>query len=115
MKLMVNARESVAVSTSNLGSTFGLHTVTDPGTSGASEVSGGGYARKTLTWTPGAADGSVPSSEMEFDIPAGTTLRSISCWNGSTLQWTHTLPNEVPFTLASKYYLKVTLTVPQGT
>ena len=107
-------RETQAVAATNQGATFSLHTVADPGTGGASEVTGGGYTRKTTTWAAGAVDGSVPGSQMEFDIPAGVTLRAIGCWSGSSLLWTQQLPNDDPFSVQSKYYLTVTLTTPQG-
>lgn len=49
-----------------------LHTA-DPGTTGASEATGGSpaYARQALTW-PAASAGAISAAEVTFDIPAGT-------------------------------------------
>ena len=52
-----------------------LHTA-DPGTSGASEATGGSpaYARKPLTW------GSPASGQVAFDAPAGS-YSYVGFWN----------------------------------
>lgn len=67
------AKEAGALAVTALGSYISLHTA-DPGTTGASEATGGSpaYARKQTTWAGGAADGSVPGSQVIFDAPAGT-------------------------------------------
>lgn len=55
-----------------LGTYVSLHTAS-PGSTGASEATGGSpaYARKQTTW--GTASGStVAGSEVTFDVPAGT-------------------------------------------
>jgi hypothetical protein len=62
---MLDALGTVAVFAS-------LHTA-DPGTTGASEATGGApaYARKAITWS--AASGTKVSSNVPlFDVPAGT-------------------------------------------
>jgi hypothetical protein len=48
--------------------------------SGGTEVSGGSYARKTVTWT---ITGGVarPNADITFDIPAGGQVQS---WRGFT-------------------------------
>jgi hypothetical protein len=67
--LMLNALAGQAVFVS-------LHTA-DPGTTGASEVVGGSYARKSITWNAAAA-GSLDSSVVPvFDVPAGTTITHV--------------------------------------
>lgn len=67
------AREASALAVTGLGTWISLHTA-DPGTTGASEATGGtpSYARKQTTWTGGASDGSVPGSQVAIDVPAGT-------------------------------------------
>lgn len=43
------------------------------------EISGGGYARKAVTWTT-AADGTIrPNADLVFDVPAETTVAG---WRG---------------------------------
>lgn len=72
MAIAVNAtKESVALAYTGLGSWISLHTA-DPGTTGASEATGGAYARKQTTWTGGASDGIVNGSEVTIDVAAGT-------------------------------------------
>lgn len=54
-----------------------------PGSTGANEVSGGSYAR--VAPSVGAASGAVrTASSMAFSVPAGTTVRWVGFWNGST-------------------------------
>src|SRR5690242_3793944 len=48
-----------------------LHTA-DPGTSGTSEVTGGTYARKALSWSA-AANGQITATAI-FDVPSGATV-----------------------------------------
>ena len=61
-----------------------LHTA-DPGTTGASELTGGSpaYARKPITWTPGAVDG-VYTATVVFDVPTGVTLTHVGLWTALT-------------------------------
>lgn len=62
---------------------FGLNTG-DPGTTGASEVSGGSpaYARVAITWGTAAA-GSVANatSALTLNVPASTTVAWFSTWS----------------------------------
>lgn len=101
-------REALALELSSLGATISLHT-DDPGTTGASEASGGApaYARKTTTWTAGGADGTVSGSEVEFDVPAGTYTH-VGCWNGSTFLWGKSI---AAATFGAQAKLRVTPTI----
>lgn len=67
------AKEAGALAITALGAYISLHTA-DPGTTGTSEATGGSpaYARKLTTWSGGASDGSVPGSQVTFDLPSGT-------------------------------------------
>jgi hypothetical protein len=58
-----------------------LHTA-DPGTTGASEVTGGTYARKPITW--GSPSGGVVTGSVTFDVPAGTTVTYAGLSNALT-------------------------------
>ena len=65
------------------GTWLSLHTA-DPGSTGASEVTGGSpsYARKQTTWgTP--ASGSMTGSKVSIDVPA-TTVVAVGVWSAST-------------------------------
>lgn len=76
--------ETVALAKTALGDWISLHTAT-PGTTGASEATGGSpaYARKQTTWTGGSSDGSVPGSQVTIDVPAGTYTH-FGIWSAST-------------------------------
>jgi hypothetical protein len=66
-----------------------LHTG-DPGSTGASEVTGGGYARLQVTWatavddTGGAlAKGKITGGALAFNVPAAT-ISHYGVWNVAT-------------------------------
>lgn len=60
-----------------------LHSAT-PGTTGASEISGGtpAYARKSLTWTPGTTG--TATATATFDVGSGTTVTHTGIWSATT-------------------------------
>lgn len=68
---MAATKETLAVAYGAIGNYISLHTAT-PGTTGASEATGGGYARKATTWTAGASDGVITGSQVTIDAAAGT-------------------------------------------
>lgn len=76
--LMLNALAEAA-------DTVSLHTA-NPGTTGASEVTGGSpaYARKPVDWSPAAAGNLDSLSTPAFDVPAGVTVSWVTFWAGST-------------------------------
>lgn len=112
MKMTPAFRETVALAATAAGASVSLHTA-DPGTSGASEVTGGGYARKTTTWAGGVADGAVAGSQVEFDVPAAT-ITHFGVWSGSTFLWGQSITSAT-FPFPAKFRVTPTLTVPQGT
>lgn len=77
-------REAAALAITALGAYISLHTA-DPGTTGASEATGGSpaYARKQTTWSGGASDGTVAGSQVTFDVPAGTYTH-FGVWTAAT-------------------------------
>lgn len=85
MAIAVNAtKEALATEYTSLGSWISLHTA-DPGSTGASEATGGSpaYARKQTTWTAGASDGVSNGSQVTFDAPAGTYTH-VGIWSLSS-------------------------------
>jgi len=62
-----------------------LHTAT-PGTTGASEVSGGSpaYARVAVTWNAAASGSVTNSSALTINAPASTTFTHFGIWSAST-------------------------------
>lgn len=59
-----------------------MHTA-DPGTTGASEVSGGTYARVATSWSASSA-GSKAGSATTLNIPASTTITYWGLWTAAT-------------------------------
>lgn len=114
MTIAINAtKEALASAYANLATHAALHTG-NPGTTGANEATGGSYARKALTWTGGASDGSTSAAQVEFDVPAGTYTH-VSLWNaptGGTLVDTFDIPTDIVMSLAGK--IRVTPTYTQS-
>jgi hypothetical protein len=57
-----------------------LHTA-DPGSTGTSEVTGGTYARKSITWAAASSGAIALSNQPVLDVPAGTTITHIGLWS----------------------------------
>ncbi len=76
--VMLDALGAVAVYAS-------LHTG-DPGTTGASEVTGGSpaYARKAITWNAAASGNLDNNANPTFDVPASTTVTHFGLWSASS-------------------------------
>lgn len=64
---------------------LGVATVDAP-TDGTTEPSGGSpaYARLAATWAAAGSGSKALSGTYTFDIPAGTTVKSITFWTAST-------------------------------
>lgn len=63
-----------------------LHSA-DPGTTGASELSGGSYARVAITWnaaTGGSVTGPALAAGVSINIPASTTAAYFGIWSALT-------------------------------
>lgn len=59
-----------------------LHTA-DPGDTGASEVTGGTYAREATTWGNASASAATGSA-VTSDVPAGTTITHWGLWTAAS-------------------------------
>lgn len=73
---------------------FSLHTG-DPGTTGANEVIGGTYARKSGPF-PASVSGLSTNAGTTHDVPAGTTVTHFGRWSlvtGGTFFTGGVLPN----------------------
>lgn len=62
--------------------TASLHTA-DPGSDGSSEVSGGSYARQTVTWSAASGGTLTNASSVEFDVPGGVTVTHVGLWDSA--------------------------------
>jgi hypothetical protein len=60
-----------------------LHTA-NPGTTGASEVTGGSYARQAVTWGAASAGVKSNSAQLVFNVPGGTTITHVAGWTASS-------------------------------
>lgn len=60
-----------------------LHTA-DPGSGGSSEVSGGSYARKSISWAAASSASVSSNAEIVFDVPGSTTITHLGYWSAST-------------------------------
>lgn len=89
------------------GTAVSLHTA-DPGTTGASEVTGGSYARVATTWA--VASGSArQGSQVTLNVPAGTTITHFGIWSGSTFLCGGPLSAPETFAAAGTYLLTPSL------
>ena len=77
-------KETLAAAYAGAAVYASLHTAT-PGSTGASEVTGGSpaYARKAVTWTAGGSDG-VYTGTCTFDVPTGITITHGGLWTAVT-------------------------------
>lgn len=85
MPLTNTSKEAAADAVIALGAYISLHTA-DPGTTGASEASGGSpaYARQATTWSADATDDGVRTgTEVTIDLPAGTYTH-FGLWSAAT-------------------------------
>lgn len=76
-------KQNLATQYGNNAAYASLHTAT-PGTTGASEVTGGApaYARKALTWSPGTTG--TNTATVTFDVPTGITITHAGVWTAVT-------------------------------
>ena len=60
-----------------------LHSAS-PGTTGASEMSGGGYARQACSWNAAASGSMTNSSALTFATSGGTAVTHIGTWSAAS-------------------------------
>lgn len=60
-----------------------LHTA-NPGDTGASEVSGGTYARVAVTWGSPSGGSRSATNQPAINVPAGTTITHVGYWTAAT-------------------------------
>lgn len=82
----------------------------DPGTTGAGELTGGTptYARASATWTTPSADTLALSNQPTFNVPGGSTVSYVGFWSAATagdLLWSRPLPNSEVYAGQGTYTL----------
>lgn len=60
-----------------------LHTA-DPSTGGTSEVTGGSYARESISWGSPSAGTAASDAPIVFDVPGSTTITHLGYWSALT-------------------------------
>lgn len=111
-------REALAIAWTDEIGLVSLHS-SDPGTTGAGELSTSGgspaYARKAPTWTPGSSDGQVVSNQMTFDVPGssgspiGVTHIGFRKADGTFMD-SYALPSTISFNAQGQLNVTVTTT-----
>lgn len=86
-----DGRNARADATAALITHISLHSA-DPGGTGASEVTGGGYARIAPTYAAAAGGVAELSAGLDFATPADQTVTHIGMWAGATFlsDWART-------------------------
>lgn len=82
-----------------------LHTA-DPGSTGASEVAGGSYARQAITWNAAAGGQKTVVETPVFQVPASTTITHFGLWSavsGGTFRFGKILPNPQTYSSPGTY------------
>ena len=78
------AQENAAVNAVTANMPYeGLNTG-DPGTTGANEVSGGSYARQSVTWGSASAGTAVTTNAQNFTSMPSCTCTYMSWWSASS-------------------------------
>lgn len=110
MPLTVAERNSLADNEGTRITHISLHTA-DPGTTGASEATGGSYARQPVTWGA-AASGTATGGQVTFSVNAGTYgwFGGWSALTAGTFRGGNALA--VSQTLSSAGQILVTVTIP---
>lgn len=60
-----------------------LHSA-DPGETGTSEISGGGYARQAISWNAPSAGSMTNSADINFTNMPAVTVTHVAIWDAST-------------------------------
>lgn len=87
------------------GMTASIHTADPTNTGGVAELSGGGYARKSIVYGAAANGNRNATTLPEFDIPAGTSISHFAIWQGTDCIAKGPLSAIESFTGAGKYRL----------
>lgn len=78
-------KQAVADAVGALGATISLHSA-DPGTNGANELAGGGYAKKQTVWGAAVITGGnavITGSTQRFDVEANDAALWYGVWSGT--------------------------------
>jgi hypothetical protein len=60
---------------------------------GTNEITGGSYARQTITWSAAGSRSKASSGNMDIPIPAGNTVAWLGVWNSAGSTFRGMFPN----------------------
>jgi len=83
MALNTNGKNALVGGLTGVAAYASLHTA-EPNASGSSEVTGGSYTRKSISWAAASNGSAVSNANIVFDVPASTTITYIGYWSAST-------------------------------
>lgn len=88
-----------------------LHSA-DPGTTGASEIAGGGYARQTCSWAAASGGSMALAANETFSVEASDTVAYAGFWrvDDTSFLFGMDLPDET-FSIAGTYTVTTASTV----
>jgi hypothetical protein len=89
-----------------------IHT-DDPSTTGANEVTGGGYARQEVTWNPSTGGIATADGTLSFSGPPGEDAKYLGLWSAQsngTFRGAAELSGDQTFNASGEYQV-TTLTV----
>jgi len=94
-----------------IGVKMSLHSA-DPGTTGASEITGGSYTKETCAWAAASAGSMALSGSVVFDVPSGQAPSWAGVWktDGTTFLFGINLPDET-FSIDGTYTVTTATTV----
>lgn len=75
----------------------------DPGTTGANEISGGGYARKVPSFTVDGDGDLTLDAVVPFDGPASQAVTHVGLWGSGTFREGHALSGDAAFSTGGEY------------
>lgn len=106
-------KQAIADYVGTLGASISLHSA-DPGTTGANEIAGGGYARKATVWGAAAIVGGnavITGSTQQFDVESGDSATHFGVWGpGPTFRYGKTLTPGITITGGANGKVDVTPT-----
>lgn len=75
----------------------------DPGTTGANEISGGGYARQTPSFTVDADGDLTLDATVSFTGTASQAVTHVGLWGSGTFREGHALSGDAAFSTGGEY------------
>lgn len=112
MASFTNAAKNAALDgLASYGAYVSLHT-SDPGTTGAGELTGTGYARVQATWAA-SINGSKSTNQVTITVPASRTVTYYGIWTAGSaggFAFGDALPAPETYGAQGTYQLTITIT-----